>query len=100
MLAAGHRLDPADQVDEETPQHGPDDWQEGEDGDGRDDHLCLSQPECPLRPVIPDEETNEPPRRRRHNEQEEQCVHVRRQRLDDLRDRGGRAHSMGVGVGV
>ena len=99
VLATAHRLDPADQVKEETPKHGPDDRQEREDGDGRDDDSRLIQLECPLRPVIPAEETNEAPRWRHHAEQEEQGVRVPGPRLGDLRDRGGGATSIGVGVG-
>ena len=90
--AVPYNPDPANQVENETPKHGPDDRQEREDGDGRDDDSCLTQLECPLRPVIPGEETSEAPRRRHHAEQEEQGEYVPGQRLDDLRDRGGWRH--------
>lgn len=60
--------------------------------------------ECPLRPVIPRQNPNEGPRRKRHAEQEEQGARVRRERLDDLRDRGvalvmGVAPVVGVALG-
>ena len=90
--AVPYNPDPANQVEDETPKHGPDDRQERENGDGRDDDSCLTQLECPLRPVIPGEETSEAPRRRHHAEQEEQGEYVPGQRLDDLRDRGGWRH--------
>ena len=100
MLAAGQRLDPADKVDDEAAERGPDNGEEREDGDGRDDHSRLAQMERPLPPVIPSEETNESTRGRHHAEQEEQGVHVPGQRLNDLRVGGVGATQPGVAVGV
>ena len=42
VLATAHRLDPANQVEDETAEGGPDDGEEREDCYGRNDHSRLA----------------------------------------------------------
>ena len=106
MLAAGRRLDPANQVDREATERRPDDGEEREDSDGRHNHPRLAQVERPLPPVVPRQKPNEGPRRKHHEGQERQGAPERGQRLDDAWDRGsgaargGCAARRGVAAGV